>query len=407
LRPVAAIASGVDELASSFEDDGARVHGRDELGTLAEKFNQLSERLNRDRSRWETERGQLFSIFRSITDAVLLLDSSGAILFANAEATARLSLPAGGMTNGRHLALLIGRNNPLTRMIDAVYATGTEAHDVALQLGDSSSDRLLVSILSLGNTRDPAGLLVIVRNLEPVRQLESVVDQSDRLAQLGALVTGIAHQVRDPLNSMNLQLELLTQDAEAARPLQERLEAVRGEMRRVDEAVYALTRFVRPQNLHLEVVDLSELIHEIGSRVQRPQIAIAYDLDQRAAGITTDRALLSEAIRNIASNAADSMPDGGTITMRSTMTADGVAEIAIIDHGHGIAAEHLKSVAQLYFTTKANGTGLGLALAMRAIDLQRGTIEVASEVGRGTAVTIRIPARPQSVQALSKTDEVA
>src|SRR5215469_12395326 len=136
LRPVAAIASGVDELASDIGDSRTRVSGRDELGTLAEKFNRLSERLHRDRSRWETERGQLFRIFRSITDAVLLLDASGAILFANAEATARLALPAGGITNGKHLSLLIGSNNPLTRMIDAVYATGTEVHDVALQLGD-------------------------------------------------------------------------------------------------------------------------------------------------------------------------------------------------------------------------------------------------------------------------------
>jgi signal transduction histidine kinase/HAMP domain-containing protein len=406
LRPVAAIASGVDELAGSIEDDRIRVTGRDELGTLAEKFNQLSERLNRDRSRWETERGQLFRIFRSITDAVLLLDSSGAILFANAEATARLGLPAGGITNGKHLSLLIGRNNPLTRMIDAVYATGTEVHDVALQLGDSSSDRLLVSMFSLGNTRDPAGLLVIVRNLEPVRQLESVVDQSDRLAQLGALVSGIAHQVRDPLNAMNLQLELLTQDAEARRPLQDRLEAVRGEMRRVDEAVYALTRFVRPQSLHLEAVDLPQLIHEIGSRVQRQQIAIAYELDQHAECVTADRALLGEAIRNIASNAADSMPEGGTITIRSVMVADSIVEIVIIDHGQGIPAEHLNSVTQLYFTTKSNGTGLGLALAMRAIDLQRGTIEVNSKVGRGTAVTIRMPVHPHPVDALAKVDEL-
>jgi signal transduction histidine kinase/HAMP domain-containing protein len=403
LRPVAAIASGVDELAGGISDDHARVTGRDELGTLAEKFNQLSERLNRDRSRWETERGQLFSIFRSITDAVLLLDASGAILFANAEATARLGLPAGVITDGKHLSLLIGRNNPLTRMIEAVYSTGTEVHDVALRLGDSSSDRLLVSIFSLGNTRDPAGLLVIVRNLEPVRQLESVVDQSDRLAQLGALVTGIAHQVRDPLNAMNLQLELLTQDAEANLPLEDRLEAVRSEMQRVDAAVYALTRFVRPQSLRLQAVDLPELIHEIGSRVQRPRIAIAYDLDQRAACITADRALLGEAIRNIASNAADSMPDGGTITIRSLMVADGVVEIVIIDHGQGIPAEHLNSVTQFYFTTKSNGSGLGLALAMRAIDLQRGTIEVASEVGRGTMVKIRMPAHPD---ALSKADEL-
>ena len=101
LRPIAAITSGFEQIASGRDEVNLRVEARDELGTLAEKFNDLSRRIKSSRVQWETERGQFINIFRSITDAVLLLDSSGAVLFANAEAQGRLGLPAGGLAEGK------------------------------------------------------------------------------------------------------------------------------------------------------------------------------------------------------------------------------------------------------------------------------------------------------------------
>ena len=396
LRPVAAMATGVDELAAGLETQKVRIGGRDELSSLAEKFNRLSQRLNRDRSRWEQDRGQFFSIFRSITDAVLLLDSAGAILFANSEAIGRLGLPAGGVTDGKAIRLLLGKNHPLTRMIEAVYATATEVHDVAIQMDDGATSSLLVSIFSLGNGHAPAGLLVIVRDLEPVRELETVVDQSARLARLGALVTGIAHQVRTPLNAMNLQLELATQDTDRGLPITSRLEAVRREMHRVDDAVCALTRFIRPETLQLEAIELNEMIQEVAARVLRPGIKVEYDFDERTPLVTADRALLSEAIRNVAINAVEAMPDGGLIAFQTHLTVEGFVEIKIADRGNGIPSEQLERIFQLYFTTKNSGTGIGLPLATRAIDLHRGTLEVSSEVGTGTTITIRLPIEDQT-----------
>lgn len=396
LRPVAAMATGVDELAAGLETQKVRIGGRDELSSLAEKFNRLSQRLNRDRSRWEQDRGQFFSIFRSISDAVLLLDSVGAILFANSEAIGRLGLPAGGVTDGKAIKLLLGKSHPLTRMIEAVYATATEVHDVAIQIDDGTTNSLLVSIFSLGNGHAPAGLLVIVRDLEPVQELENVVDQSARLARLGALVTGIAHQVRTPLNAMNLQLELATQDTDRGLPITSRLQAVRREMHRVDDAVCALTRFIRPETLQLEAIELNEMIQEVAARVLRPGIKVEYDFDARARSVTADRALLSEAIRNVAINAVEAMPDGGLIAFRTHLTVEGFLEIKIADRGNGIPSEQLERIFQLYFTTKNSGTGIGLPLATRAIDLHRGTLEVSSEVGTGTTITIRLPIEDQT-----------
>ena len=234
MRPVLAITSGVEQLTGGDEVNLA-LGRNDEFGTLADKFNQLSKRVSSDRRQWETERGKFFNVFRTISDAIVLLDNRGAILFANAEAQGRLGLPAGGIADGKPLALLLGKSHPLADMVATAYTLGSEVHDVAIELKNGNdSSRFLVSISSLGQGPEPPGVLVVVRDLDPVQRLESVVNYSGRLARLGALISGVAHQLRNPLNAMNLQLELLSQDAEMGQPLQPRLESVRHEIVRLD-----------------------------------------------------------------------------------------------------------------------------------------------------------------------------
>jgi signal transduction histidine kinase len=245
--------------------------------------------------------------------------------------------------------------------------------------------------------------LLILRDLKPVQELESVVDYSGRLARLGGLISGVAHQIRNPLNAMSLQLELLSQDAEGDRPLDKRLLALRKEIRRLDQAVDALLRFMRPERLEFDYVSLNELLSEVANQVVSPRIKLAYLLDPNLPRVSADRALLSEALRNIAINAIEAMPEGGTLTLRSAARGDGLVEVSIIDEGPGIPSQHLDRIFQLYFTTKDGGNGLGLSLASRAIDLHGGTIEVKSKQGEGTTVRIRLPVLAEPTWSLPAT----
>lgn len=397
LRPLEAIAAGVERMARGSDEVKLEVGGRDELGTLAQKFNQLSLRIRQNRNQWENERGQFFNIFRSITDAVVLLDSAGLILFANAEARERLGLPAGGAAEGKPIRVLLGRDHPLVRVIDTTYSAGTEAHDVALELSHGATSRqLLVSICSLGQGPEPPGLLVIARDLEPVQELETVVDYSGRLARLGGLISGVAHQIRNPLNAMNLQLELLSLDAARGKPLEERIQGVRNEITRLDEAVEALMRFMRPEQLELRQLSVNDLVKEAAGQVAAdPVVHVEYRLDENLAPIRADHGLLIEAIKNVIKNAVEAMPGGGVLGIE-TAPSDGMVGITITDQGVGIPHDQLERIFQLYFTTKASGTGLGLSLATRAIDLHDGTIDVQSEVGKGTTVRVRLPIERQA-----------
>ncbi len=401
LKPVAAIASGVDELATGRGDFRVSLPAHDEFGTLAEKFNQLSRRIKNDRAQWETERGQFFNIFRSITDALLLLDARGHVLFANAEAQGKLGLPAGGLSDGRPLNLLLGRDHPLNRSIENAYVIGSEVRDIAMELGKGATAlRVLVSIFSLGQGPEPPGLLVIVRDLDPVQELENVVNYSGRLARLGGLISGVAHQIRNPLNAMNLQLELLNEEAAQGKPVSARVMKVRNEIIRLDEAISALLRFMRPEQLKLGQIELGDLLSEVGREVERPGITVKLNLDPMASQVTADRALMGEALRNIAKNAVEAMPEGGEVEFETQSADDGYVEISVKDHGQGISSDDLSHIFNLYYTTKEGGTGLGLSLALRAVDLHYGMMEVQSNPGAGTIVKIKLPAGDTLAQQL-------
>jgi len=392
LHPVLAITSGVEELAIGNDEVSLAVTARDEFGTLADKFNQLSQRIRTDRRQWETERDTFFNVFRSITDAVLLLDRRGGILFANPEALGRLGLPAGGLADGKNLSLLLGKHHPLSKMIATAYSMGSDVHDVAIEFREGGGTvHFLVSISSLGHGPEPPGLLVIVRDLEPVQKLEGVINHSGRLARLAALISGVAHQIRTPLNAMNLQIELLSQDSDAGLAVGPRLDALRKEIGRLDQVMNALLRFMRPEELKLSEASINDLVKDIGAYAEHSGLQVNYQLDPACPPVIIDRGLVSEALRNIVTNATEAMPSGGTVTLTSAVHGDEWIELSVSDEGPGIAPEHLTQIFNLYFTTKEGGNGLGLPLAMRAIDLHQGTLDIQSQAGEGTKVLIRLP----------------
>jgi len=398
LAPVAAITAEVERLAAGRDSTSLLIRGRDELSALARKFNELSRRVRADRVQWEDERGRFINIFRSIDDAVLLLDSAGIVRFSNDDAQGRLGLPAGGLAQGKALSALIGESHPLVRMARTARAAGTELRDVAIEEGRGrDKSRLLVSIFPLGGDSARAGQLVIVRDLDPVQQLETVVDNSERLARLGGVFSGVAHQIRNPLNAITLELELLSQDARQSKPVEDRVHAVREEMSRIDQVIEALMRFMRPGQLKFERVAANDLMREVARSVNEPLVKVRCELDPAAALVKADRAVLMEALRNIVQNAIEAMTEGGSLTL-TTGLVDGFVELAIADTGQGIAPEHLDNIFQLYFTTKKNGSGVGLPLAMRAVDLHGGTLNVDSKLNQGTSVRIRLPVGDRAVQ---------
>ena len=386
LGQLAVLTRGFEQLAAGKSPTELKVSGAQELTTLAEKFNELSRQVREDRSRLDSDQSHLFDVVRSIQDAVVLLDTNGVVLFANKEAQERLA-PKSGSLEGASLAAALGPEHPLLALVQSTVA-GTDARDVPLPL--PAGGTYLVSFFRLGRERVPAGLLIVLRDLTPVIELETALDSSNRLARLGTLISGLAHQLRSPLNGMNMRLELLRHEAGDAGA--KHIDKLRHEVTRLDESVEALLRFMRPAQLKLSEFDVNELLKELGARVNGERIKVEYQLDAALPPVQADRGLIYEALTNLITNAEQAMPDGGGLTLASKLQGSAV-ELTIADRGPGIGKEQLDRIFDLYYTTKASGSGLGLPFAMRAIELNGGKIAIDSELGQGTVCKVTIPIR--------------
>ncbi|HVA77283.1 MAG TPA: ATP-binding protein [Candidatus Binataceae bacterium] len=363
-----------------------------DLSGLAERFKRLSLQVHSESGRWESKPSHAFDMIRSIRDGVMLLDGEGTLLFANPEAHAVLGLTRTGTAEGRPLSVLLRKNHPLVLMAEAAIESGAEAHDVPIKADDPDSERasMLVSFFRLGTSRSPMGLLLVLRDMNAVHELENVVEYSSRLARLGALISGVAHQLRSPLQAMALRLSLLHDDAAAGRDIDRHLEHLRSDVRRLDQSVEAMLRFMRPAELKISEFNPNDLLTELAASVKSANVTIALRLDPALPVIKADRAMVSEALANVIQNAVQAMPGGGPVTLHSA-ARNGMVELEVSDLGEGVAPEKLEQIFDLYYTTKREGSGLGLPLALRAIELNHGTIEIASNIGEGTTCKVRFP----------------
>ena len=385
LFQVAALSRGIEQLAAGRAAVEVEVEGRDELSALAEKFNELSRQVRSDRSRLDTDQAHLFDVVRSIQDAVLLLDAHGVVLFANKAARERIA-PQIASLEGIPVESALGSDHPLSSLVKTTLDTGTEAHDVPVQLRDGVS--FLVSFFRMGQAQKPAGLLLVLRDLKPVIELESALDSSNRLARLGTLISGMAHQLRSPLHGMNLRLELLREDhSEGA---SRHIDKLRQDVTRLDQAIEAILRFTRPADLKITDFSINEMLTEIGSRVKTERIEVEYDLDSTLVSVRADRGMIAEALANLVTNSVQAMSQGGKLTLM-TRANQTMIEIEVADQGVGIPKDKLDRIFDLYYTTKPGGSGLGLPFAMRAIELNHGKITLRSEVTKGTVCTIVLP----------------
>jgi signal transduction histidine kinase len=231
---------------------------------------------------------------------------------------------------------------------------------------------------------------------------DQLLELSRRITALGRLTAGVAHEVKNPLNAMTIHLELLKQKLAAmsrqdqsGQALDAHVDIISREIRRLDDVVQGFLKFARPEELTFKAVSPSELVDEVlktlavEANVTGVKLAssVAIDVPQ----IEADPGIFRQALLNLAKNAVQAMPHGGTLTIDAAATKDGRVEIRVSDTGVGIAPENLAKIFDLYFTTKPSGTGIGLSLVYRTVQLHNGDIDVESMPGRGTTFVIKMP----------------
>jgi len=238
------------------------------------------------------------------------------------------------------------------------------------------------------------------RSHHQLKETQHQLIQSEKMASLGQLSAGIAHELNNPLGGILLYANMLEEEMDASDPRREEIATIAKEATRCREIVRSLLNFARQTRLHPEDTDINSLLKDIASickreiEAQANEIEIRVELEPHLPSCSVDANQLKQALLNIALNGIEAMSKGGVLTIRSLAT-DGGVRIEIEDTGCGIPEENLPRIFDPFFTTKkiGKGTGLGLATAHGIIKMHRGDIQVQSRVGKGTKMIITLPHR--------------
>jgi len=229
-----------------------------------------------------------------------------------------------------------------------------------------------------------------------LERMASQLDVATRLAAISRLTGGVAHEIKNPLNAIGLRLELLrARLGEPDHELSGEIDILSKEVLRLDRVVKTFLDFSRPLEVHLQDIDLVVLAREVTEFVtpqaRLAKIEVVFSAPSEPALIRGDSDLLKQAVLNLVTNAIDAMPQGGKLQVKVDSSGDKIT-LEVCDTGSGIPPELRDKVFQLYFTTKTGGSGIGLAMTYRAVQLHNGTISFKSEAGSGTMFRLEFPA---------------
>lgn len=406
LRPIHVIQSGLTRLGRGELDVSLDLPG-EEFRDLGSSFEAVSAQLSAIRATPKALPGastDLESVMENLEDAVALFSPSGEVIFTNAAMKALLA---------EH------RDHPaMTSLIDQTLAGRKDCGPVAMSAaspGDADApERLLVTHAIEDSAGRFIGAMLVARNLAYLSQVHSTLNYSRKLAALGRLMAGVAHEVKNPLNAMTIHLELLKQKLTREQPqfstaggasstlhpgtrpdVAKHVNVIASEIKRLDEVILGFLKFARPDELKLQPVELNRLISDIVTTV-RPEaeagrVAIKVDCPPTVPEINADPGMLRQALLNLALNACQAMPQGGSLRITCRSTPRRKVEIDFEDNGVGIPPEDLSRIFDLYFTTKEKGSGIGLSMVYRIVQLHDGEVEVQSTPGSGTRFRLTFP----------------
>ena len=400
LAPLQDIAAQLDRIsAGEYDAPSPEVKGfagsGDELGVVSRKISQVGQQLRGVHEIFSTMRENMNSVMAGLEDGLLLFTRDARAVMISAAAEKFLGAPAGQFL-GRRVTEIFPPGHPLR---DALYIEGDELTEGAAETELQTTEgpkRVSVSVQAIQEDGERMGALVTLRDLDSLESINTQLQVSERLAALGRITAGVAHEVKNPLNSMRLWLENLKESlpGEADSASRQAVQVLDKEIDRLDAVVKRFLDFTRPMDIRLEPTQLAELLKEVMEvaqpQFQKSNIQLAQLLPIDVPEVYVDRALLKQAVLNLVLNAAEAMPSGGQLRLVLSRRGE-MAEITVGDTGKGIPLENRQKIFQLFFTTRPGGSGIGLASTFRIVQLLNGSIDFTSEVGRGTTFRIELP----------------
>ena len=422
LRPIHVIQSGLTRLGRGELDVTLELPG-EEFRDLGSSFEAVSAQLSAVRSKpLPAAATDLESVMENLEDAVALFSPSGEVIFTNTAMKALLA------EHSEHPAMrqLIDQTLAGRKSLGPVPITAAGPVGAGDQTRPDVPERLLVTHAIEDGTGRFLGAMLVARNLGYLSHVHSTLNYSRKLAALGRLMAGVAHEVKNPLNAMTIHLELVKRKLLMRQPvgagvgagasagagagsagsapgqgapptvdIEKHLNTIGQEIRRLDEVVVGFLKFARPDELKLQPMSLVELVSDVATSVapeaERLNVTMKVECQPDLPRINADPGMLRQALLNLALNACQAMPNGGGLRINCRAAPRKRVEIEVQDTGMGIPPENLNKIFDLYFTTKEKGSGIGLSMVYRIVQLHDGEVEVQSTPGHGTTFKLVFP----------------
>lgn len=395
LDPLDRLSRRLDQLATGKYLEGADAGKPEssEFATIFTKLNMLGEQFKGAQADVLQLRGNVEQLVERLEASVLLFDSAGHLSVAGSAVQYLLGLDPSGIV-GRRVDEIFPPFTELGEVVVPAVQTGDVVDERVLPFANGSRQlSLLVTVQPLRRStdRNAVGTLVTLRDADTRGELAAQLDIASRLAALSQVSRGVAHEIKNPLNAMRLHLEVLRSRMEEDPP---ELAVIAGEISRLDRVVKTFLDFNRPVEPHMRPLDMNSLMVEIADLVGPEAASRAVEIDvrraHRPATFCGDLDLIKQAILNVVMNGVEAMRDGGKLALE-TRVGGGIVELSVTDTGPGIPPEVQDKIFNLYFSTKNRGSGIGLSVAFRFVQLHDGKIEFSSQIGNGTTFRLIFP----------------
>jgi signal transduction histidine kinase len=381
LRPMEQISRQQDmaaRVSTKIERIGKRIRNVEEV------FSALKENLDR--------------ILGNLQDGILLFTGDGRAVLVSEAARRFLSQERDGIL-GLHAREIFDRTTVLGLALGEAYDAGnTLVHEEILT---ETGRRVQASLdfIHDDKTRQGLGALVTLHDLETAEEIESELELSRRMAAIGRLTAGVGHEVKNPINAIVVHLELLKSKLTgASAPAIRHLEVIDAEIHRLDRVVQMLVDFSRPVELKLIEHDLRLVIGDVlelaAAEFSTRNVNLVSRMPSAPLMVNIDADLLKQAVLNVIQNGAQAMPEGGLLEVvleEDRKSGWKTAVLRISDQGPGIPEDIREKIFDLYFTTRSGGSGIGLAMTYRILQLHHGSVELVSKLDRGAEFMLRIP----------------
>ncbi|HVC89974.1 MAG TPA: ATP-binding protein [Acidobacteriaceae bacterium] len=401
LHPLQVISDRLDQFMlaepQSASEPALPSSKTDEISRVSSKIERIGQRMRSVEEVFTALKENLDQVLENLQDGVMLFTQDARVVMVSDSVEHFLGLTRQQML-GVELHDIFDRQSTLGQVVRRAF----NARVILMQeeVITETGRRIQVS-LDFIHSEDPTtpsdtlGALLTLHDSESMRQIENELEVSRRLADLGRLTSGVGHEVKNPINAIVVHLELLREKLARHDSTAERhVDVIQNEIRRLDRVVQTLIDFSRPVELDLGMHDLRSIVTSVLTLAEP-------DLEQRAVHVVSlmpstpvyvrvDADMIQQALLNVLLNGAQSMTNGGELHVELRQHGH-EATLRIRDQGCGIPREILSRIFNLYFTTKRDGTGIGLAMTYRILQLHNGSVQVESEVDVGTQFTLRLP----------------